>query len=291
MEHHAGMPADGTRRRLCVCIDDVGLHAGIHEAALQLTAAQRVHAIGTMVGAPAWREAAAAWRREGDRHVDVGLHLDLTEFPLLRRTRRPLAAWLLLSALGRVDPARLRWEIRAQLDAFESALGRAPDFVDGHQHVHQLPGVREALLEELERRGAGYGPWLRRARLHPPLRRGKGWVIEHAGVAGLETLARRAGLRQNATLLGVYDFRGGARRYRQLAAGWLRAATDGDLLMCHPSLPLPAAAAANDPLHEARCAELSVWSSAEILLALRRQRIELAPMSRILAADAGPAPP
>ena len=29
---------------------------------------------------------------------------------------------------------------------FEKLLGRRPDFVDGHHHAHQLPGIREALV-------------------------------------------------------------------------------------------------------------------------------------------------
>ena len=39
---------------------------------------------------------------------------------------------------------------------------------------------------------------------------------------------------QNRALLGVYDFSGGAMRYLRLLRGWLSAACEGDLLMCHP---------------------------------------------------------
>ncbi len=40
-------------------------------------------------------------------------------------------------------------------------FGRAPDFVDGHQHVHILPGVRLWLFDALESRGLKGNIWLR----------------------------------------------------------------------------------------------------------------------------------
>ena len=46
-----------------------------------------------------------------------------------------------------LDRNRLAIEIATQLKAFVTAFGRAPDFVDGHQHVHLFPQVREPLLE------------------------------------------------------------------------------------------------------------------------------------------------
>lgn len=39
------MKATGLPKRLCICIDDVGLHAGVNDAALELVARGRVHAL------------------------------------------------------------------------------------------------------------------------------------------------------------------------------------------------------------------------------------------------------
>ena len=60
---------------------------------------------------------------------------------------------------GRLPRDEVAAEIERQLDAFEAAWGSGPDFVDGHQHVHVLPGVRGPLLRALTRRGGR--PWLR----------------------------------------------------------------------------------------------------------------------------------
>src|SRR6266853_99625 len=61
--------------------------------------------------------------------------------------------------LRRLDPGALAAEAASQLAAFRSAFGRPPDFVDGHQHVHLLPQVSDALLAEMAQ--AAPGAWIR----------------------------------------------------------------------------------------------------------------------------------
>lgn len=297
LDGEAGEPVSGAgvhgaqqhsaRRALCISVDDFGLHAGINEAALQLAAMGRAQAIGCMVGGPAWAAGARSLRLLEPGELDLGLHLDLTELPLGPRTAVPLSSIIRDSLLRRLDRPSVRAEIRAQLGAFEQAIGRPPDFVDGHQHVHQLPLVRDELMAELDKRYGWLRPWIRSTRAPhlaleaaPQEWRGtlKPRVIEQLGARALARLARRGGNLQNGHLLGVYDFRGGAPRYRRLLRTWLHAACDGDLLMCHPSLPCDAA----DALAAARCAEFDVLSGADLEGWLLCERFLLMPMSRIL---------
>lgn len=274
-------------RRIVVCIDDVGLHGGVNAAALELGGAARVSALSLLAGGPAFAAAAAALRDAPPRGVELGLHLDLCEFPLLPRTQRPLWAWMLRAALGRSERELLRREITAQLDAFESALGRPPDFVDGHRHVHQLGGVREVLLEVLGERFGSRRPWLRNSRPRLVGLSLKAALIDHAGARRLESIAAATGWRQNARLLGIYDFRGGLRRYEALVARWLHAADDGDLVMCHPSARVPEGdTAAADPLLAARGAEYAFWSSPAAAAALARERVVVQPLGAIAAGPA-----
>lgn len=267
-------------RRICVCVDDFGMHGSVNAAALQLAGLGRVQAIGVLVGSPAWREGVVLLRELDVQQVDVGLHLDFTEFPLCAGSRRDLGELIAASALRRLDLRAVRAEIAAQLDAFEQALGRPPAFVDGHQHVHQFAGIRAELVAELSLRYPRVRPWLRSTRhagsdrLNP-----KAAFIELLGERGLAALARCRGFAQNAHLLGVYDFTGGAARYRSLLAAWLRRATQADLLMCHPCCQAGPAVAWG----AAREAEFEVLASAGFGEMLAGERIVLAPMSRILA--------
>ena len=271
--------------RLCVCVDDLGLHSGINEAAFRLVDLSRIHAVACMVGAPQWASAMPHLRRLANR-IDIGLHLDLTQHPLLGPARS-LAGLLMACHARLLARDRVRAEIRAQLDSFEDALGFTPAFVDGHQHVHQFPVVRAELVGELLRRGAR--PWLRGTRSvvasgpsRPHRATAKHRLIEALGAEALARLARRHGFAQNRALLGIYDFDDRSRHFAQRVATWLREVADGDLLMCHASVP----AAASDPLLPMRIAEFELLRSDAFTAMLADAGITLARMSTILGVPA-----
>lgn len=259
-------------RRLCICADDFGLHPAINDAVLVLVAMGRLQATSAMVGAPAWASGAAALASIDAAQLDVGLHLDLTEYPLTVPARS-LAGWLLQ---GLRDVNVLLREVHAQFDAFEQALGRMPAYVDGHQHVHQFPGVRDALLTALTTRYPGQHPWLRSTQ--PGGGGLKPFVIDALGRRGLARHALALDFPQNRRLLGVYGFDGDAQRYRQHVDAWLDAAQDGDLLMCHPAL----ARVPGDAIAMARCQEFRVWSDPALSSSLMAGRLQLLPMSQML---------
>jgi predicted glycoside hydrolase/deacetylase ChbG (UPF0249 family) len=275
---HVGGPP-GSWRRISICLDDFGHHSGVNQAALALARAGRVQALSAMVGAPAWGAGAQALRAGGAGEAEVGLHLDLTEHPLHPALRLPLPQLVARAYLGQLDAAALRAEIRAQLDAFEHHLGRPPAYVDGHQHVHQLPVVRGLLVDEVVRRYPVGTLWLRAT--HAGMRRDvKSQVIAALGARGLAALAHRAGLPQNGRLLGVYGFTGGPEQYRERLAHWLQVARDGDLLMCHARLAGPGTA---PPFEQAMQAEFAVLSGPQAPTLLAQAHVRLRPMREILS--------
>jgi len=270
---------------VCLCADDFGLNEGVNAAVQRLVAMERVHATGALVGAPAWHSGVGVLRRMHAEGLDVGLHLDLTQHPLTTG-RSGLRALILQSYIDRCDRAAVRAEVRAQLDAFEQGVGHAPTFVDGHQHVHQLPIIRDELLDELDARYGSYPPWVRRTRTRPQGSAAAGiagWfkatTIATLGASALAESAQRRGLPQNRALLGVYDFSGGPTRYLRLLRGWLSAAREGDLLMCHPGRAI----AQGDGLAAAREAEYQALASRHFGQLIRELGVVLWPMSHILA--------
>jgi predicted glycoside hydrolase/deacetylase ChbG (UPF0249 family) len=269
-------------RRIAVCADDFGLDAGVNEAVLALAQQGRISATSCMVGAPQWAAGAPALRACDPATLDVGLHFDLTAHPFDASLRAPLPTWLLRTHLAAVPRAALRQEVEAQLEAFERAMGRPPAHVDGHQHVHQFPGVRDALLGALEARYGAARPWLRSTRLPPGAGFGKARVIAQLGGAGLQRAAKAKGYLQNGHLLGVYDFRGDAARYLGLLRGWLQAAVDGDLVMCHPG----ARAQDGDPIAAARLREYAVWCAPALGRLLAEQGVRITRLDRDRAASA-----
>lgn len=263
-------------KTVVMCVDDFGLKPEVNEAVAALVDAGVVSATGCMSQGPAWRDGATLLRGARRERLDVGLHFNLTESFLgspqvPNSLAMPLSRIIGLALLHALPREPLLRAVRTQLDAFEDVWGAPPDFVDGHQHVHQLPQVRDVLLAELVHRygdttGGGL-PWLRLTR---PPRQGpvsfKQRIIESLGAHGFERRAREQGFRLNGALLGVYGFDQGPEGYAQRLAGWLAQAREGDVLMMHPASPAASqvrvagtdATSPIDPIAAAREVEFTV---------------------------------
>ena len=232
-------------RVIGVCADDLGFAPGIAETAFELAAQGRLSDGSCLVTGPVWPAAATFLRRQEQAGAAAaarwGLHLNLTHgVPLSPALRRhwpefPALATLLARAhVGAVPQAALADELAAQLDAFAAALGRAPAFIDGHQHVHHLPGVRGLVLALARSAGPAPLPVRNTGRILGPGFAFKRAVIEGSGGRALARRLRRDALPHNASLIGIYDF--AADGYRPLVRRWLAGVPErGALLVCHPA--------------------------------------------------------
>lgn len=253
-------PPGAEVKRVLVCADDFGLHPAVDEGILNLAEKGRLSAASCLVDGPSFVDDASALLASG---LQCGLHLNFTETMGAAAMCMPLGRLIGAAWLRRLDAASVRAEIARQLDRYEDVMARPPDYVDGHQHVHQFPLIREALLDELLQRYSAAGlPWLRNTRAAPQGRapmgiRHKARIIALLGAGSLCRLAREHGFRMNHGFLGVYGFGGGADGYARLLRVWLAAARDGDLVMCHPA----SEAVPGDPLGDQRVAEYRVWAS------------------------------
>jgi predicted glycoside hydrolase/deacetylase ChbG (UPF0249 family) len=236
-------------KRIALCADDFGAFPGADAGILRLVDLGRLGGVSCQVVGGAFAADAPALR-ERTGSVDVGLHLDLAP------GRGGLAALLARSHARALGGREVAGRIAEQLEAFERALGRPPAFVDGHQHVHGLPVVREALLDVLERRYGRPGPLVRNT---VPLRwRGaKAFTVAALGGLGLRRALRARAVPHNADFAGVYalDVRAD---YGALFRRWLAGASDRTLFLCHPGV---AAGDPGDPIGPARAAELAYLSS------------------------------
>jgi chitin disaccharide deacetylase len=260
--------------RLAVCADDYGLSAGVDEAIADLVESHRLSALSCLVDAPHFHEGAARLPALAAR-ADVGLHLNFTESFGEPAPRYPLATFIARAYARRLDRAAIRAEIRRQLDVFEAICGFAPHHVDGHQHVQQLPIVREALLEELAARGPRQRPWLRIGVPLPGAHGVKPMVLGALGARALERDARQRGFATNAHLLGVYGFDGSAADYLARLERWLAAVGDRDLLMTHPG----GGERKGDPIAAARSREYGVLAGAAFAQMLAAHGVTVARLS------------
>ena len=192
-------------------------------------------------------------------------------------TMPSLRSVLASSSTVRLPTAEIRAEIDRQIDAFVAHAGRDPDFVDGHQHVHVLPGIRGPLLDALSRRSLCGRIWLRdpsdriAAIASRRVCAGKGLFVG-ALATGFRRQARRAGFATNAGFSGFSGFNPARDPEAEMGRN-LIALGKRPLVMCHPGLPDPAP----DDIGEARRREHAYLASPAFGSLLGSAHIALAP--------------
>lgn len=262
-----------TRRKIILCADDFGLSPGVSEPIASLIENNRLTATSCMTLTPHWPQLAQRLLQTPVGHVDVGLHLTLTTLvplgpmpTLAPQGHLPSLMTLMRSAFtGLIAAQEIFTEFRRQLDAFVGALGRCPDFIDGHQHVHVLPTIREQMLALFADRSllsAGTYvrvPWEDPARI---VRRGTsvGRSMTIAALAlPLRRDAKRLALPANDGFGGVRDFDPTAD-FRRFFRRTLASTGPRPIVMCHPGR-VDAALSAVDPVTTAREHELAYFAS------------------------------
>lgn len=233
-------------RRIWLCADDYGMSPGVNRAIRDLIGKNRINATSVMV------VGAAVDRTEIDGLMQaiaanpncaIGLHATLTApfapltmhfQPLDGGQFLPLGRLLRASLMRRLDPEIAHAELLAQIAAFRQMFGRAPDYIDGHQHVQLFPQIRDAFLAAVKE--AAPGAWVRQCGRSLPLAQ----RLDSPKALLLDTLsetfkrkAARAGITFNTGFAGAYDMVRG-RDFGGAMQGFLTGLPDGGLVMCHP---------------------------------------------------------
>lgn len=261
----------GAARGVVVCADDFAVNSSASLGIAKLAGMRRISATSAMVLSPRWAQDVALIKPLRGQ-IDVGLHLDWTsDFALAAGHGMALGAAMRQALLGGFEPMQAMAVIERQLDLFEAHWQAPPDYVDGHQHVQQFAGIREALVAALVRR---YGaqvdkPYLRISRAPVGMADLKSRVIGWMGANALEKIASSAYLTSTAALFGIYNFDGGRQRYADLMLQWLRRIPQGAVLMCHPAQ----AAEPDDEIGVARAQEFAYFASDDFVQALLQAHV------------------
>jgi predicted glycoside hydrolase/deacetylase ChbG (UPF0249 family) len=233
-------------RRIWLCADDYGLSPGVNRGIRDLIERGRLNATSVMVVGPSIGRdevSALAAAAAGRPRCGIGLHVTLTApFRPLTMHFKPIDGGMFLAfpkllragLLGRLDPEIVHAELMVQLSAFRELFGRAPDFVDGHQHVQLFPGVRDAFLTAVKQ--AAPSAWVRQGGRDQPLSRRlgtpKGLFLDLLS-AQFRARALRAGIAFNPGFAGAYDF-SKKPDFGALMQHFLDGLPEGGLIMCHP---------------------------------------------------------
>jgi predicted glycoside hydrolase/deacetylase ChbG (UPF0249 family) len=158
-----------------------------------------------------------------------------------------------------------------------TAFGQAPDFIDGHQHAHLFPQVREAVLAVTKQ--AAPNAWVRQCgRVVPLLRRfadRKGLLLDHLSRT-FRRRAARVGVATNPGFAGTYDFTSvPAPDFAKLFPSFLDRLPADSVVMCHPGI-VDAELARLDPLTTLREREYAYMTDDMFPLVLRAHGVALA---------------
>jgi predicted glycoside hydrolase/deacetylase ChbG (UPF0249 family) len=234
-------------RRIWLCADDYGLSPGVNRAIRDLVERRRLNATSVMVvGAAIGRDQVAALNdaAANSSRCAIGLHATLSApFRPLTMHFKPVDGGMFLpfpnllraGLLHKLDPEIVRAELMVQLAAFGELFGRAPDFVDGHQHVQLFPQVRDAFLAAVKE--AAPNAWVRQGGRNQPLAQRlvgapKALLLDVLS-AQFRKRAARAGIAFNPAFAGAYDF-SKQPDFGALMRQFLNSLPDGGLVMCHP---------------------------------------------------------
>lgn len=222
-------------RTVIVCADDFAQNEEVSAATLELVEAACLSAVSCFTDAPLWRSLGPLLRDRADTLL-LGLHFNLTQ--PFGYGERSLVHWLGRAFAGAVDRAAVLEHLQRQFERFIEIVGREPDYIDGHHHVHVLPVVRAVVRDFVAASRPNHHVKIRAVvpffgATDAPLKRIVIRSIATISAAGRAQIGAEADL--NTGFGGDYSLRASAE-YPKLFAGWLARAPDGGLIMCHPGL-------------------------------------------------------
>lgn len=261
------------KKCIVLCADDYGQAEAISRGIITLIQYGRLSAVSCLTNSPHWEEQ-AAWLKPYQHQVDIGLHFNLTQGLALSgayikrygKHFAPLGTVLRKAFLKQLDLKVIEAEFEAQLTAFESAAGFSPQFIDGHQHVHQFPIVREAVINIYKKRFTDKNVYMRCVK--EPVKwmdiftQTKKWIIQITGAKPFKTLLMQENIPHNHTFAGIYNF-SQANDYQSHFKKFLAQIEDRGIIMCHPGLKDKKES--TDPISTARDAEFRYLFSGKFL--------------------------
>ena len=271
-------------RHITLCADDYGISPTVSGAIRDLLARGRINATSVMTVAPSFnQEEAQALLAATQVGSAIGLHITLTApfrplsghfVPRTNGTFPSLPSMLFRAQMHLLQPNLLSAEIARQFEVFKRAFGRPPDFVDGHQHVHIFPQVRDAFLHVAKE--AAPNAWVRQCGL--PEGRNKAADLKAVLLDWYSRQFRRlAGtynVRTNPAFAGTYAFRPDAD-FAALFPVFLDGMPDGGVIMCHPG-KVDAELERLDPLTTLREREYDYFTSNMFSRLLAENNVTLA---------------
>jgi predicted glycoside hydrolase/deacetylase ChbG (UPF0249 family) len=251
-------------KKAVLCADDFGLDSSVSRGILKLVHMERLSAVSCMTNMPDFvlhSEELYSLKKQ----VKMGFHFNLTEGYFLSTPSKrcfTLNELLIKSHLQSLKLSFIATEFLAQLDQFVALMRQLPDFIDGHQHVHQFPAIRRVILDLYQQRLQKSNTAIRSTwpSINVPNYQCKAKVLALTGGKALNRQLIKLGIPHNQYFSGIYSFAADTN-YRDLFRSWLHLLKEDTLIMCHPGEGL----GQQDNIAAARLLELNYFASDHFL--------------------------
>lgn len=274
--------------KLSICADDYGITDKVSEAIVNLISFDRITETSCMVTRPNIKNDISSLLAHKNK-INIGLHLTLTDFNSLsnfnKEKKLPSYKNLFFSILKKnISKNLIIDEINAQLDQFENIFGFAPNYIDGHHHVQQLPIINNCLISLMKDRYEDDNYWIRNSgeKIIKIIKRRtnllKTLALCFYGNKFKEKL-KNNNIKTNNGFSGIYDF-SVQTNYKELFINFLNNISNNHLLMVHPGY-------SDDNLKDldnvtdTRNLEYDFLSSDIFFEILRNKKINLKPLFKI----------
>lgn len=246
-------------KTITLCADDYGLNKSISEGILELITKKRISATSCLVTSQHFNEYAQLLKPYLNE-IDLGLHFNLTEGSRFSC----LNSLILKTKLHLLVPEEIKGEFCHQLDQFIRAFGEPPDFIDGHQHIHQFPIIDDAILKVYSERLSNK-PYVRYVHHHQHAKNFlsslKTFFINFACDREFKNKLHKLIIPHNKTFAGIYNFFD-SKNYHLIFPQFLQTIENGSLIMCHPAHENTNS---KDPIAKARYDEFQYFTSNQFI--------------------------
>jgi len=154
-------------------------------------------------------------------------------------TLLPLSKLLLKSHLRLLNAKALYQELTAQYQRFVAVMGVTPSHIDGHQHVHHLPIIRDVLMRFIKDNQLTDKLYIRNAKAmlnnNSFGNKVKTLIINQTGANVFSKMLRKENMLHNRSFAGVYSFND-KQNYRETFLSFVNVVDNHGLIMCHPGL-------------------------------------------------------
>lgn len=255
-------------KKIVLCADDYGQNLAISRGIIELIQKNRISAVSCLVNYEDFGFYADQIKPFIDK-IDVGLHFDLGN------SEHKLIALLIKSKLHLVKRTEIEIEFNQQLNRFISLVGKQPDFIDGHRHIHQFPVICDAIFNVCEKR-LDEKPYIRYVNYKSindlPTAKFKSLLIKGCTDFRFEQKLIELNIPYNKSFSGIYGFNA-SDKYNLLFPKFLAHIEDNGIIMCHPSL---LSNDPHDPIAKSRYDELQYFSSNKFLTDCQNAKINIA---------------